>query len=403
MSQQNQKTIFISALEHSAEMHCANLIRAVEVKLSANNPVWPGQNHIPSESLQSAIQWAGFGGEQMQQLGCGLLDNTVKRAAMIYNVLGQLGYYRKLIKQANIYFEQNQVDLVIVCDSPAFNFHIAKAAKKHGIPVLFYVAPQLWAWAPWRIYKLRRCCDKLACILPFEKDWFCGRGIDAEYVCNPLFDEMDINLAQNFKSYTNYDPTSPTIALLAGSRDAEIHSLWPAMLDIAAAIKQKHPDTVFTACTPDDEKRDMLKHIADEYAENTIPIDYEVNKLIDVAKRSDLALVASGSATLQVAAAGCPMVVMYQSNRWMWHLVGRWLIRTRFLSLVNILAGRELVPEFMPYFTDLEPIIKDAESLLCNPSKLTQTSQSLIELVRPLTERRACDVVAEMVLKRLSE
>lgn len=401
MSTGNPKCIFISALEHSAEMHCANLMQAVADKQKTASDVWPGQEHVPVEATEPAVEWIGFGGEKMESLGCGLLDNTVKRAAMIYNVLGQLGYYRKLIKQANDYFANNNVDLVVVCDSPAFNFHIAKAAKKHGIPVLFYVAPQLWAWAPWRIRKLRRCCDKLACILPFEKDWFAGRGIDTEFVSNPLFDAMDINLEQNFKSYGEYDSTAPKIALLPGSRDAEIRTLWPAMLDIADDLRGKHPEAVFSACAPDAEKLAMLQEIADDYTDGSVGIDYQVGTLIDLAKQSDMAFVASGSATLQVAAAGCPMVVMYQSNRWMWHLVGRWLIRTRFLSLVNILAGRRLVPEYMPYFTDLDPIIKEAELLLRNPSKLVQTSSALIELVRPLTARRACDTVADIVLGML--
>ncbi len=389
------KRIFISALEHSAEMHCVNLIKT----LDDTTPVLDAH---PDESLDD-IQWAGFGGERMAELGCELLDNTVKRAAMIYNVFGQLGYYRKLIKQAHQFFKQNKVDLVIVCDSPAFNFHIAKAAKKHGIPVLFYVAPQLWAWAPWRIHKLKRCCDKLACILPFEKDWFSKRGVDAEFVSNPLFDEMDINLEQNYRCHSDYDIKAPRIALLPGSRDAEIHSLWPAMLDTAAALKKKYPGAVFTACAADAEKLDMLKYIAADYEDNGVEVKYETNKVIDLTKESDLALVASGSATLQVAAAGCPMIVMYQSNKWMWHLVGRWLIRIRFLSLVNILASKEQVPEFMPYFTSIEPMIERAEALLSNPAKLMQTSQALIELVRPLTDRRACEVVADIVKDMLAE
>ncbi len=375
-------------------MHCANLIETLNTKANAPADLPP--------SHQPAIEWAGFGGERMSRLGCELLDNTVKRAAMIYNVLGQLGYYRKLIKQANAYFAQNPVDLVIVCDSPAFNFHIAKAAKKHGIPVLFYVAPQLWAWAPWRIHKLKRCCDKLACILPFEKDWFRDRGVDAEFVSNPLFDEMTVDLEQNYRSHSHYDPKAPRIALLPGSRNAEIDSLWPAMLDTAAALKKRHPGAVFTACAPDGEKLELLKTIAADYADNGVEVKYETNTVIDLTKRSDLALVASGSATLQVAAAGCPMIVMYQSNKWMWHLVGRWLIRIRFLSLINILASKEQVPEFMPYFDSIEPIIEIANVLLRNPSKLNQTSQALIELVRPLTERRACEVVAEMVQDMLA-
>lgn len=401
-AEKRKYTIFISALEHSAEMHCANLMQAVDITLSAARDVWPGQTHIPSESLQAPIQWVGFGGERIMQLGCRLLDNTVKRAAMIYNVFGQLGYYRKLIKQANAYFAQEKVNLVIVCDSPAFNFHIAKAAKQHGIPVLFYVAPQLWAWAPWRIHKLRRCCDKLACILPFEKDWFAARGIDVEYVCNPLFDQMDTDLQKNFKPYTSYNPASPKIALLPGSRTAEITSLWPAFLHIAAVLKKNHSGATFTACAPDEEKLALLKNIAENNAGGDMQIRYEVNKLPETTQQADFALVASGSATLQVAAAGCPMVVMYQSNRWMWHLAGRWLVRARFLSLVNILAGRELVPEFMPYFTSIAPIVKAVESLLCNTAKMAQTSQSLIALVRPLTERRACDVVAQITLDMIS-
>lgn len=403
MNTDQGKRIFISALEHSAEMHCANLMQAVRAKRAADSDVWPGQTDIPAEAAQPPIRWAGFGGQQMAEHGCELLDNTVRRAAMSYNVLGQLGYYRQLIRQAGDYFEHNPVDLVIVCDSPAFNFHIAKAAKKHGIPVLFYVAPQLWAWAPWRIRKLRRCCDKLACILPFEKDWFAARGVDAEYVCNPLFDTLDIDPQRPCKSYSDYDPAAPRVALLPGSRDAEIDSLWPAMLEIASALKEKHPGAVFTACGPDEEKLHRLKAIAGEVAPDGVAVTYEVNKLIDVAARADLALVASGSATLQVAAAGCPMVVMYQSSPLMWHLVGRWLIRTRFLSLVNILARKRLVPEFMPYFRDLNPIIRQAESFLCSVSKLTQTSSALVDLVRPLAERRACDAVADIVLNMLNQ
>ncbi|MHC5157891.1 MAG: lipid-A-disaccharide synthase [Planctomycetota bacterium] len=394
------KHVFISSLEHSAEMHCANLMGAVKDKLRAGT-VWPGQDRVSSEELMPKIRFSGFGGKRLAEAGCELLGDTVSRAAMIYNVFKQLGYYKKLIKQANAFFEGNKVDLVIVCDSPAFNFHIAKAAKKHGIPVLFYVAPQLWAWAPWRIRKLRRCCDKLACILPFEKDWFSKRGVDAEFVSNPLFDEADIDLQANFKPYSNYDPQSPKITLLPGSRDAEIDSLWPAMLEIAAALKEKHPGAEFTACAPDELKRAKLEQIYNAQHPD-FSIDYAVDNVIEQCRQSDLAVVASGSATLQVAAAGCPMTVMYQSSRLMWHLVGKRLVRLPHLSLVNILAGKELVPEFMPYFTSLDPIIHRTHGMLCTSARMSQISQSLLELVRPLNQRRTSDAVAEIVLEMLA-
>lgn len=363
-------------------MHCANLL----VALSAG-------------ATEEPLRFSGFGGQRLAEAGCQLLDDTVSKAAMHYNVLGQLGYYKKLIKQANTFFKSDKVDLVVVCDSPAFNFHIAKAAKKHGIPVLFYVAPQLWAWAPWRIHKLRRCCDKLACILPFEKDWFASRGVDAEFVSNPLFDETQIDLKSNLKTYASYDPQAPRIALLPGSRDAEIKTLWPAMLEIATTLKDKHPDAKFTACAPDDGKRAMLERMA---ADSSLSVAFETNKLIDACERSDYAIVASGSATLQVAAAGCPMTVIYQSNKWMWRLVGRWLIQLKYLSLVNILAEKELIPEFMPYFSSIEPIIERTSGLLSTPSRMSQISQSLLTLIEPLTRRRASDAVAKIVLEMLN-
>jgi lipid-A-disaccharide synthase len=395
MNNYKAKHVFLSSLEHSAEMHCANLIGALKDKLT-DGSAWPGTDAEPPEQK---MRFSGFGGQRLAEVGCELLDDTVSKAAMHYNVLGQLGYYKKLITQANAFFEQNTVDLVVVCDSPAFNFHIAKAAKKHGIPVLFYVAPQLWAWAPWRIHKLKRCCDKLACILPFEAEWFTSRGVDAEFVSNPLFDEVEIDLQGNFKPYTNYDSQAPKIALLPGSRDAEIKTLWPAMLNIAVVLKTKHPNAEFMLCAPDGDKRAMLERMADGAS---VSLKYEINQLIDVCRRSDYAIVASGSATLQVAAAGCPMTVMYQSNKWMWHLVGRWLIQLRHLSLVNILAGKELVPEFIPYFSSIEPIIERTHGLLSTPSRMSHISQSLTTLVEPLTQRRASDAVAGIVCEMLN-
>ena len=377
------KRVFISACEHSAEQHCANLIGAVKDFSQTSDPQTP------------IIEWAGLGGERMAQAGCRLLANPVQKAAMIYNVFSQLGYYRRLIRQATAYLAENPVDLVVVCDSPALNFHIAKAARRLGIPVLFYVAPQLWAWAPWRIHKLRRCCTKLACILPFEQEWFRSRGVDAAYVCNPLFDELTEPVEHNTKSYAEYQSDAPRIALLPGSRDAEIKTLWPAMLNIASLIKAQHPSATFTACAADTEKLTALKHTASD-AEH---IDYELGRAYDTAKAADFTLAASGSVTLQIAAAGCPMAILYQSNKWLWHLIGRWLVRTRYLSLVNILAQKELVPEYMPYFGPVEPIAQTCCNLMADPAQLAGISSDLTALVKPLTTSKARHNVAKILLQ----
>lgn len=373
-----KKRIFISACEHSAEMHCANLIKAVNATTSSD----------------TEIEWVGLGGEKMAAAGCELLGNTVDTAAMLYNVFGQIGAYFKRIKRVKQYMRDNKVDLCIVCDSPAFNFHIAKAAKRVGTKVLFYVAPQLWAWAPWRIFKLRRCCDRLACILPFEQEWFSKRKMDVRFVGNPLFDGVGAMVADQAKDYTDYDGRGARVALLPGSRGAEIETLWEPMQQIAIQLTERFPGIKFTVAAVDDEK---LKTLKDSQIDG-FNCEYVVDDVPSLVRQSDLAVVASGSATLQVAAAGCPMVVMYQSHKIMWHLLGRWLINIKHLSLPNILAGKQAVPEFMPYFDSVDPIVESCADLLGDKNKLAETSSELVELVRPMAEYRASAEVAQMVV-----
>ncbi|HOK65266.1 MAG TPA: lipid-A-disaccharide synthase [Anaerohalosphaeraceae bacterium] len=392
------KQVFISALEPSADAHCAHLIRAVSELTAGPSSDWPGADsrHIPLPE-KPAVQWVGLGGPKTAAAGCRVLENPVGRAAMLYNVLGQLGYYRNLLKTAVDYLKSNPIDLLVVCDSPAFHFHLAKAAKRLGIPVLFYVAPQLWAWAPWRIRKLRRCCDRLACILPFEKEWFSRRGVPTDFVGNPLLDDLLFNPDQCYKSYADYDPAAPKIALLPGSRSAEIQTLWPAMQKIIVEASAHHPNLQLFTAASDEDKLAWLK----AHQLPNLSIQYQLGEVFSLARRADLALVASGSATLQVAAAGCPMIVMYQSNPLLWHLLGRWLIRTRFLSLVNILARKELVPEYMPYLPRISAMAARTCAMLDNKLLLIQTSTALVELMRPFAARKASAQTAAIVLEML--
>jgi lipid-A-disaccharide synthase len=287
--------------------------------------------------------------------------------------------------------------LVILCDSPAFNFHVAKAAKKLNIKTLFYVAPQLWAWAPWRITKLQNYCDKLCCILPFEQDWFGQRGIDTVFVGNPMLEGLDFSLDRDRKRYTDFEPKNLRLALMPGSRAAEINSLWVPMQRIAARLKRKYPNAIITAVAVDEKGKDILKSMQIL----GFRCRYTADSVSQAASDADFAIVASGSATLQVAAAGCPMVIMYQSSKILWHLVGIWLVKIRYLSLVNILAERELVPEFMPYFSSIEPIVEAIEQLLKDRDRLSQTSTELIELIEPLAGKKVSEQVAEIAIKML--
>ena len=368
--------VFISAAEPSADTHCAGLITAMQKSC-------PG------------IEFVGVGGPKMSQAGCELLENTVDKAAMIYKAFSQVARFYKILNRIKHYFKSNNVDLVIVCDSPSFNFHVAKAAKKMGIKTLFFVAPQLWAWGGWRIGKLRKRCDKLCCLLPFEQDWFGQRGMDAVFVGNPLLDKLEIAHSQHEK-YVDFEPKKARFALMPGSRAAEIESLWQPMQQIALRLKEKYPAATFVAVAVDARRKEILRA-------TQIPgfeCQYSVDSVNKTALAVDFSIVASGSATLEVAAAGCPMVIMYQSSRILWYLFG-WAMQTKYLSLVNILAGRELVPEFMPNFTSIEPIIASIEQLLQDNDKLAKLSGELTRLTEPLAEKKACREVANIAIEML--
>jgi len=389
--QGNIKRIFLSACEASGDAHCANLIKSLERAVSEGG----GKEKGPI----SGFEFVGVGGQKMAEAGCELLEDTVRNAAMIYNAFGQVGYYYKLIKRIREYLKANKVDLVVVCDSPAFNFHVGKAAKKAGVEVLWYIAPQLWAWGAWRAKKLRKRCTKLACILPFEKEWFRSRGLEVSFVGNPIFDELSIDINSSYKDYAEFNPRSAKVALIPGSRKAEINTLWRPMQRIALRLRQRWPGIKFIAAAVDDEGMELLK----EKQLGEFRCEYTTEPVERIAGESHMALAASGSATLQVAAAGCPMVIMYQSSRIMWKLAGQWLIKTRFLSLVNILARKEIVKEFMPYFSSIEPIFGRCSALLNNTSKLKNLSRDLVNLVEPLAKGKASDKVALLALETMQE
>ena len=369
--------VFISAAEASADTHCAGLMTALQKS---------GYD----------IEFVGVGGQKMADAGCKLLESTVGKAAMIYNAFSRIPHFYKLIKRISRFLESNNVDLVIVCDSPSFNFHVAKAAKKAGIKTIFYVAPQLWAWAGWRIRKLRKYCDKLCCILPFEQDWFSERGVNTTFVGNPLLDELQIG-SSHHERYADFEAKNARFAIMPGSRAAEIGSLWRPMQQIALRLREKYAAATFVTVAVDAERERILKAAQIPGFE----CKYTVDSVHNTARAADFSIVASGSATLEVAAAGCPMVIMYQSSRILWHLVGRWIVKAKYLSLVNILSGKELVPEFMPYFTSIEPIVAGIEQFLEDSHKLVQISKSLTKLTEPLARKKAREEVAKIALEML--
>ncbi len=337
----------------------------------------------------------------MAEAGCTLINKpqeTVGRAVMTHNAFAHIFHFYGLIRRTAQFLANNKIDLVIVCDSPAFNFHVAKQAKNSGIKTLFYVAPQLWAWAPWRIGKLRKYCDKLCCILPFEQDWFAGRGVPAEFVGNPLLDGLtQSDLTKARRDYSGFNPANAKIAIIPGSRAAEVGALWRPMQQTAINLRKKYPHLTFVTVAVDEATRGAL----DSTRLLEFRTSYAIDSVYRTAGECDFALVASGSATLQVASAGCPMAIMYKTSPVMWHILGRWLVTTKYLSLVNILANRRLVPEFMPYFRSVEPVVKAVGDLFEYRGRLTKINSELLSIVQPLVVKKAGGTVAGTALSML--
>lgn len=370
--------IFFSAAEPSGDRLCAKLITSLK------------SSGLP-------LEFSGFGGQNMAESGCKIILKTTDRAAMTYKAFGQIMFFYNAVKLAKKFFAQNKPDLVVVCDSPSFNFHIAKAAKAADIKTFFYVAPQLWAWAAWRIKKLKDLCTAgLAAILPFEPDWFSSRGLKCTFVGNPLLEDISPD-SQQIKNYNNFAITTARIALMPGSRQSEINTLWPAMQQIARTLKARHPAIKITVVAANENIVNILRQTEIK----SLRCQFTIDSVHETAKKVDFAFVASGSATLQVAAAACPMVIMYQSSKFLWKLVGKRLVKTKYLSLVNILAQKELVPEFMPYFESTYPIANAADSLLNNPQRLMDLSEALIDLTKPITGLPASTNTAQMIINQL--
>jgi lipid-A-disaccharide synthase len=372
------RTIFFSAADVSADAHTARVISRLR------------------QDVEN-VRCVGLGGEAMAKAGCKLLENLTNRSAMLTHAVSQVGFYYKLRRRVREYFRQEPPDVVVVVDSPAWNFHVAQAAKELGIPVLYYIAPQLWAWGAWRVRKLRERADKVACILPFEEEWFRERGIDATYVGHPLFDdERKIEPAERSEEKME---DFPTIALLAGSRSHEIKQLWQPMQQIALRIKAKYRQANFITAVNNDKNAARLRR----RTISGLEVDIRPASIEAVARHADLALVASGTATLEVAAQHCPMIIMYHVPWLQWHLAGRYIVKTKYLSLVNILAGEELAPEYMPFSNRVAEVAETALGLLADDKRRQRMRIALGELVEPIMQPGAAQKVAQMIKKMLPQ
>lgn len=326
--------LFFSVGEPSGDLHGSNLIRELRV-------------------LHPEVECAGYGGPLMAAAGCDLHEDLTQLAVMfLAQVFRNLKTFRQLLQRADDYFRTQRPDAVILIDYPGFNFHIARKAKKYGIPVFYYGAPQMWAWASWRIGKMRRLTDHVLCKLPFEADWYRKRGCNAHYIGHPYFDQLERQtLDKQFLDDYGNQPGS-LVLILPGSRNEEVRNNLRWFLKAARIIHRTVPEARFAIASYNDKQAEMTRSHA---AESGLPVDVFVGRTQELMHLCHCCMACSGSVSLELLHHAKPTVVLYWLNTLMYNLVGRWLLKVKYITLVNLLACADPFTDRMQEFNPRSP------------------------------------------------
>ena len=364
--------IFISAGEASGDLYASKLVEI----LRARHP---------------AAEFFGCAGPKMQKAGVRpIVDSRSLAVVGIVEVIGHIpriyGLFRKLLAAA----KAERPDLAILTDAPDFHLRLAKKLKKQGIPIVYLIAPQAWAWRGWRVHAMKRSIDHLLCIFPFEELFFAKKGLKTTFIGHPL-----AKMAHFSSSFPI--PEKPMITLLPGSRHGEAERHMPVLID---AVERLGPKYSYLLALPQGfgvEKTTFWERIRDS------SIQVKEGCTWDALAHSELALAASGTVTIEAALAGAPMVSFYKVNALSW-ILGRRLVRAPFLSMVNLVAGKKIVPELIQRDMTAERIAEEARRILENAEVRERMRADLAEVARKLdSERDPMEVAAEWIERVFSE
>jgi lipid-A-disaccharide synthase len=369
--------VFLIAGEPSGDLHAGNLIRAL-------------RRRVPQ------LEVSGMGGDNCQAAGMTLVRHLKGLSFMGYvDVLLNLRTILRTIRQMKEALLAANPDVLILVDYPGFNIRIAKFAKARGIKVFYYISPQYWAWRKGRIEGIRKHVDRLFCILPFEQEFYNAEGIEVDYVGHPLLDALaqtDDRSAQ-LREELQLDGR-PVVALLPGSRTSEVSRLLPVYLQVVPRFPQVQ---FVVAAAPNRDRAEYESYIG------SLPVKISpVGRTYDLLRLADAGLVCSGTATLETGLFAVPQVVGYSGN-WISYKVAMWVLLVPYVSLVNLILGRESVRELLQYDFTPDNLAAELQRLLFDPETRQRMAADYTELRNRLGNEGASQRAADLMLERLGK
>lgn len=330
----------------------------------------------------------------MAGAGMVLRHDLASRAIMGFSeVVRSFGWIRKVFRDCAAHIEQTRPDAVVLIDYPGFNMRLAQRAKAAGVPVIYYISPQVWAWRRNRVYTLAKLVDKMLVIFPFEERLYREAGVDCAFVGHPLLDHIAAWREGKPSASMSEERPLEVVGLLPGSREQEVARLMPTMVEVAAGIRQRFPDTRFVVPCVSETRERQVRMLAEGF-----PLDTVVGKTYDVLESARFCLVASGTATLETALFGVPMAILYRTspvNYW----IARRLVQISHIGLVNIVAGHEIVPEFIQHEAVATAVLPTVLDLLTDTPRRAQMLSDLGEVRKALGSPGASMRAAREILQ----
>jgi lipid-A-disaccharide synthase len=346
------------------------------------------------KTLEPDADIIGFGGERLQAAGARLVASfsglSVTGLAEALRVLPRSWrLYRQLVRAA----EAERPDVFVPIDFPDFNFVLARALKRRGVPVVYYISPQIWAWRAGRVKTMKRFVDRVLVIFPFEAAFYESAGVPAAFVGHPLVETPPAPPRERFLADHGLDPDSPVVALLPGSRRNEVRQLLPDIVRAAQRVRAAMPRTQYLVARAPHLDDSLFAPLSALGADRVVVIEHAADAILASA---DAAIVASGTVTVQAALHGCPMVVVYRVAP-LTYRIGKPLVQVQTYAMANLIAGRTVVPELIQDAFTPEAAASEVLRVLADPAHAARVRSDLAEvrarLGEPGASRRAADAI----------